>query len=75
MSRDLRKYAQQTGFRLAVGAILLLLVVGDGLIYIFYGGNAAVLGILCILAGLIPVGLVLLVLFLLEWIKRRADRD
>ena len=75
MSRDLRKYAQQTGFRLVIGAILILLIVGDGLIYFFYGGNAAILGILCILAGMIPVVLVVMVLSLLEWIKKRADRD
>jgi hypothetical protein len=75
MSRDLRKYARQTSFRLAAGAILLLLVVGDGLIYFFYGSNAAVLGILCILTGLIPVVLVILILSLLDWIKKRADRD
>jgi len=55
MSRDLRKYARQTNVRLAVGAILVLFVVGDGLIYLFYGGGAALMGILCLLGGMIPV--------------------
>ncbi len=75
MSRDLRKYARQTDVQLAVGAILLLLLIGDGLIYFIYGGSAAVLGILCILAGLVPIALVVLVLFLLDWIRKRVDRD
>jgi len=75
MSRDLRKYARQTNIRLAVGAILVLFIVGDGLIYLIYGGGAAMMGILCLLGGMVPVVLVLLVLLLFEWIQRHADRD
>jgi hypothetical protein len=75
MSRDLRKYARQTNVRLAVGAILVLFIVGDGLIYLFYGGGAALMGILCLLGGMIPVVLVILVLLLFEWIQKHADRD
>ena len=55
MSRDLRKYARQTNIRLAVGAILVLFIVGDGLIYLFFGTSAAMVGILCSLAGMVPV--------------------
>ncbi len=55
MGRDLRQYARQTNFRLVVGFIILLLVVGDGLILLFYGKSAALTGMFCILAGLIPV--------------------
>ncbi len=43
MARDLRKYASQTNFRLVVGGLLLLFIIGDGLIYYFYGKGAAVL--------------------------------
>jgi hypothetical protein len=75
MSRDLRKYARQTNVRLAVGAILLLFVIGDGLIYLFYGGGAAVFGILCLLGGMVPVVLVILVLMLFDWIQKRANHD
>ena len=75
MSRDLRKYARQTNIRLAVGAILVLFIVGDGLIYLIYGGGAAMMGILCLLGGMVPVVLVLLVLLLFEWIQKHADRD
>lgn len=75
MSRDLRKYAHQTTVRLIAGALLLLLIVGDGLIYILYGSGAALTGLLCLLAGLIPIGLIVLVLFFLDWIRKRVDRD
>jgi TM2 domain-containing membrane protein YozV len=75
MSRDLRKYARQTNIRLAVGAILVLFIIGDGLIYLFYGGGAALTGILCLLGGMVPVVLVLLVLQLFDWIQKRANRD
>jgi len=75
MSRDLRKYARQTNIRLAVGAILVLFIIGDGLIYLFYGGSAAVMGILCLLGGMVPVVLVLLVFQLIDWIQKRANRD
>jgi hypothetical protein len=75
MSRDLRKYGRQTNVRLIVGAFLLLFVIGDGLIYLIYGRGAALMGILCLLGGMVPVVLTILVLLLLDWIRKRADRD
>ena len=75
MTRDLRKYTRQTNVRLIAGALLLLFIVGDGLIYFIYGGSAALMGLLCLLAGMIPVVLTVLVLLLLDWIRKRADRD
>jgi hypothetical protein len=66
VSRDLRKYARQTNIRLLVGFILLLLLVGDGLIYLIYGPGAAVSGLLCILAGLSPLLLIYLVLVIID---------
>ena len=70
MGRDLRHYARQTNLRLIFGFILLLFVVGDGLIYIFYGRNAALMGLLCLLAGLSPLVLILLTLWLIDWVAR-----
>jgi membrane protein implicated in regulation of membrane protease activity len=73
--RDLRKYARQTNVRLIAGALFLLFVVGDGLIYFIYGPAAAVTGFLCLLGGLVPIVLVVLVLALLDWITRRLSAD
>ena len=75
MTRDLRKYARQTNVRLAAGALLILLLVGDGLIYFIYGTGAAVTGLLCLLAGLSPIVLIVLSLAILDWIQKRANRD
>ena len=75
MTRDLRKYARQTNVRLAVGAVLVLLIVGTGLIYLIYGPGAAVTGLSCLLAGLLPIGLIFLFLALLDWIQKRANRS
>lgn len=72
MSRDLRRYAQQTQLRLLIGGILLLLVAGDGLIYIFYGQRAAFMGLLCLMAGLAPLVLISGAFWLIEWIVRRS---
>jgi len=75
MSRDLRKYAQDTGVQLVVGAFLLLFIVGDGLIYFIYGKSAALMGLLCLLAGVAPVLIIALFMILLNWIVKRANRD
>jgi hypothetical protein len=75
MTRDLRKYARQTNVRLAVGAILLLFVIGDGLIYIIFGSGAAGIGFLCLLAGLLPVLIIILVMIILDWIAKHAERN
>jgi uncharacterized SAM-binding protein YcdF (DUF218 family) len=75
MTRDLRKYARQTNVRLGVGALLFLLIVGTGLIYSIYGPGAAVGSLLCLIAVLLPIGLIFLALGILDWIQKRADRS
>jgi multisubunit Na+/H+ antiporter MnhB subunit len=70
--KDLREYAKQTNVRLAVGAFVLLFVVGVGLIWLIYGGNAAGMGFICLLAALFPVVLILLIFLAIEWILKRA---
>ena len=72
---DLRKYAQQTQTRLIIGGLLILFIIGDGLIYIIYGQGAALLGFLCLLAGLAPLGLIWLALTLVGWIVKRANPE
>jgi hypothetical protein len=73
--RDLRNYARQTNVRLGVGAFLLLFVVGVGLIYLIYGPGAAMMGMVCLLAGLTPLVLIFLAFVVLDWIQKRANRD
>jgi TM2 domain-containing membrane protein YozV len=75
MSHDLRQYARQTNTRLIIGFILLLLIVGDGLIYLFYGRGAATMGLICILAGLAPILLILVALWIIDWIVRVNNKD
>ncbi len=72
MSRDLRKYVKDTNTRILIGAILLLFVLGIALIY---GFGAAVSGFLCLLGALVPIALIFLALFGLDWIVKRANRD
>ena len=72
MSRDLRKFASQTNIRLIIGGLILVFVVGLGCIYVFSGQGAAIAGLLCLLAGLIPLFLIWAVFFVLELITKRA---
>ncbi len=73
MTRDLRKYARQTNFRLGIGFLVLLFVVGDGLIFFFYGRNAAIMGFICLLAGLAPIVLIAGALWTIDRIARRDE--
>ncbi len=73
MSRDLRRYARQTNVRLFAGFLFLLFLLGDGMIYVIWGRQAAILGLVCILGGLIPLLLIALALWGIEWIVRRSD--
>jgi hypothetical protein len=66
---------RDTNVRLVAGAILMLFIVGVGLIWLIYGFGAAVTGFLCILAAFIPIGLIFLALFGMDWIVKRANRD
>jgi hypothetical protein len=75
MRRDLRKYAKQTNLRLIIGFLLVLFFIGDGLIFLFYGQGAAVMGIVCLLAGLSPVILIVGALWLIDWIVRRNNPE
>jgi hypothetical protein len=71
MDRDLRKYSRQTTIRLIIGVLSLLFLVGGGLILAIYGPGAMSLGLLCMLAGLLPVFLITLILWLIDWILKR----
>lgn len=72
MKRDLRAYARQTNVRLAIGAFVLLFMVGLGLIFVIYGPGAAGIGLLCLLGALVPIGLIFTFLYGIDWFLGRA---
>ncbi len=72
MKRDLRAYTRQTNVRLVAGAFVLLFVVGIGLIYLIYGPGAAGVGLLCLLGSLVPIALIFVTLYGIDWIVKRA---
>jgi len=73
--RDLHKYAKSTTLRLVFGGLVLLLVAGVGLIAWRFGGSAAFMGFICILGGLAVVGLITLLVFGLDFILKKTDKD
>ncbi len=73
--RDLRRYARTTQIQLIVGGLLILLVVGNGLIRWMYGAAALRMSLLCSFAGLVPVILIVLWLWIVESIVRRERGD
>jgi hypothetical protein len=74
LTRDLRRYARQTNIRLLVGFIALLLFVGLGLIYLFYGKGAALMGLLCLAIALLPLFLIGLSLLIMDYLIKRARK-
>jgi hypothetical protein len=70
----MREYRRRLDRRLFAGFVLLLLIVGGGLIYLLYGPSAALLGLACMLGGLLPAGLLWLILRGLEWWGKRSGQ-
>ena len=73
MKRDLRSYARQTNVQLAIGAFVLLFIFGLGLIWWLYGLGAAITGLLCLLGALVPIALIFLAIYGMDWIVKRAN--
>jgi hypothetical protein len=71
MTRDLRRYAKQTNIRLIIGGIAIIIIIGDGLIFLLYGRDAAVMGVLCFMVGLLPLLVIWTVLFFFEWVVNK----
>ncbi len=71
MSRDLRDYTKKTRTRLVIGFLALILIVGDGLIFLFYGKEAGIFGLVCMLGALIPVALVIIILLLADRVVKK----
>ena len=69
---DLRQHARQTRRRLILAGLGLTFALGTVLIAFTYGTPAAGCGLAFFLAAMIPVALIALVLFILQWIVDRA---
>lgn len=70
--RDLRAYARGTQLRLLAGGVLILVIVGNLLIWAIYGPEAARMGLFCSGVGLAPGLLILASLWIMDIIVRRA---
>jgi hypothetical protein len=70
-NRDLRKYARNTTVQLFIGGMVLLLVVGNGLIWWRYGWDAVRTSLLCMLVFTVPVLLAFGGLAVIDWIVKR----
>jgi len=69
--RNLRSYTRGTTVRLIIGGAFLLVLVGNGLIWLLYGGTTALQSFICMGTFLIPIGLIALVLTVMQWIVRK----
>ncbi len=71
---NMRNYRRQGEIRAIIAFIIILFGVGDGLLWVFYGSQTALLGALCMLGGLVPIAVVFLIFSFLDWIlKRRGE--
>lgn len=69
-SFDPRRHWGQTQARLIVGGLAVLIIVGGGLVWLLYGGSAAITAVLCLLVAAGVLGVLWLLLTLLErWVK------
>jgi hypothetical protein len=57
--------------RLIAGFLLLVFLVGDGLIFIFYGKGAGLAGLICLLGAMLPIALVVFFLWLADRIVEK----
>jgi len=73
MKKNLRDNSKQTKSRLVLWFFLILFTIGLGLIWVIYGPESALLGLICLLGTLIPVGLIFLFLFGLDKIVKNQD--
>jgi hypothetical protein len=72
---DLRQYAAATRRRFVRWGIVLIVGVGLGLIALLYGTGAVTVAGLVLLIASLPVLAVIGILWVLEWIGKKADSD
>lgn len=72
---NFQKFLHQTRIRAIFWFIFILIVIGLGLVWIFYGKQAALFGLLCLLSMLIPTGLVVIALVALDLFTKKINSD
>jgi hypothetical protein len=75
MIRDLRRYAQQTRTRLFIGMFILVYLIGEGLIYLLFGKNAALVGLFCLLGAFVPISIIVFILAIMDWVVKRTNQN
>jgi len=56
-----------------MGGIVLIYVIGGSLIYWIYGKEAAILSLICLTLGLLPLIIIWASLLLLGWFAKKVD--
>ena len=75
MSRNIRDYARQTTTRLIIGGFLILFIIGDGLIFLIYGAEAALSGLICLGIAVAPIAFILLFFFIVDAVIAASNRE
>ena len=71
---DLRRHRTITDRNLLVGFFATLFIVGGGLIFLIYGGGAAVTGVLCVAGAAMLAGVVTLIMLGIERLSQWLDK-
>jgi hypothetical protein len=64
---------KQTETRLILGFLLLVFLIGDGLIFYFYGTGAGISGLICLAGMMVPVSFVVLFLWIAEKVVKSSQ--
>lgn len=67
---DLRRFRTRSERNYLLGFFALLFIVGGALIFLFYGGGGLAAGVLCMVGGAMLVGVLVFVMFGLEWLSQ-----
>lgn len=75
MGNYLRDFTKKTNRGFIIGFIAILFLVGDGLIYLLYGKESAIFGLICIGGGLIPLVIIWGAMNLIEKLAKMNSVD
>lgn len=75
MTFDPRKHFDQTQLHFVIGFVILLILVGLGLIGIFYGLPSALMGLMCVGFGVIPILGIFLILKIIDKLLNKINEQ